>query len=114
MDQTYHIVRFAGAVDISRYPEFREEFYAVPHGVPTLVDLTRVESLDSTFLTELLLMKRRHSGAVVILISPFGHVARIIDIMDIRARMDVYTDLAQAVGALGFRSTEGAAEIAVE
>ena len=114
MDATYHLVRFEGVVDISRYPEFRKEFYAVPHGVPTLVDLTLVDSLDSTFLTELLLMKRRHSGQVVILIAPFGHVARIIDIMDIRARLGVFTDLARAVDALGFHRAQSAAELAVE
>ena len=114
MNATYHLIRFEGVVDISRYPEFREEFFAVPKSVPVLVDLSRVDSLDSTFLTELLLMKRRHAGRVVILIAPFGHVARIVDIMDIAKRLDVHVELASAVAALGFAADGDLKELAVE
>jgi len=111
MEAAYHLVRFEGYLDISRYPEFRAAFEGVPHAVPVLVDLTLVKSVDSTFLTETLLLKRRHTAKMAILIAPAGHVARIFEIADIGAKMDVYSDLSAAVAALGFgRKADTASE----
>jgi anti-anti-sigma factor len=96
----HHLVRFEGPLDISRYPEFRSAFEAVPHTVPVLVDLTQVESVDSTFLTEVLLLKRRHHANVAVLIQPHGHVARIFEIASLGTKIDVYVDRAAALAAL--------------
>ena len=104
MAPAYHLIRFEGFLDISRYPEFRSAFETVPHAVPVLVDLTPVESLDSTFLTEMLLLKRRHRAKLAVLIPPAGNVARIFEIVDIGAKMDVHVDLSAAIASLGVSS----------
>lgn len=108
--EPYHLVRFAGQLDVSRYPEFRSAFMDVPHGVPTLVDLTLVESVDSTFLSELLLFKRRHGGRLATLIQPTGHVARLFEIASIGEKLNVYADLSSAIAALGVSAAEAAPE----
>jgi anti-anti-sigma regulatory factor len=112
METAYHVVRFEGLLDVSRYPEFRAAFEAVPRSVPVLVDLTLVESVDSTFLTEVLMLKRRHAAKVAVLIPPGGHVARIFVIAHIGAKLDVHSDLDRAVSSLGLEeagATENAA-----
>jgi len=43
----YHITRFEGVLDISRYPEFRAEFEELLRAVPVLIDLTNAEAADS-------------------------------------------------------------------
>lgn len=109
--EPYHLVRFAGYLDISRYPEFRAAFEAVPTGIPVLIDLTGVAGVDSTFLSEMVLLKRRHAGSFATLISPGGHVARVFEIANVGEKLSAYTDLAAALHALGVR---GAAETAGE
>jgi anti-anti-sigma regulatory factor len=100
MENSFHLVRFEGDLDISRYPEIRSAFETVPHAVPVLVDLTRVDSVDSTFLTEMLLFKRRHSAKLAVLIRSVGHVARIFEIANLNAKVDVYVDRPTALDAL--------------
>lgn len=90
---------------MSRYPEFREAFEAVPSGIPVLVDLTDVEGVDSTFLSEMLLLKRRHGGMLATLIPPRGHVTRLFEIANVGEKLHAYTDLTAAVSALGVRAT---------
>jgi anti-anti-sigma regulatory factor len=100
LEPAYHLIRFEGLLDISRYPEFRSAFEAVPRAVPVLVDLSAVESVDSTFLTEMLLLKRRHDAKLAVLIPSAGHVARVFEIAHIGAKMDVHADLSAAIAAL--------------
>ena len=100
MENSFHPVRFEGDLDISRYPEIRSAFEAVPLAVPVLVDLTRVDSVDSTFLTEMLLFKRRHGAKLAVLIRSFGHLARIFEIANLNAKVDVYVDRSTALDAL--------------
>lgn len=97
----YHLVRFEGSLDISRYPEFRKAFEGVPSGVPVLVDLTAAEDVDSTFLTEMLMAKRRHSTTFSVLIAPAGNIAKVFEITGLDAKMNVYQDLSTAVKSLG-------------
>jgi anti-anti-sigma regulatory factor len=101
MASPYHLIRFEGLLDISRYPEFRTAFEAVPRAVPVLVDLTTVESVDSTFLTELMLLERRHGAKVVVVIVPVGHVARIFEITNLGAKLAVQFDLGRAIDSMG-------------
>lgn len=101
----YHLVRFAGHLDVSRYPEFREAFEAVPNGIPVLIDLTDADGVDPTFLSEMVLLKRRHGGAFATLISPAGHVARQFEIANVRAKLHAYTDRSAALEALGVPPT---------
>jgi anti-anti-sigma regulatory factor len=107
----YHLVRFEGMLDASRYPEFHGAFLRVPQGVPVLVDLTLVDSVDSTFLSEMLLLKRRHDARLVTLIPPRGHVTRMFAITELGEKLHVYTDLTPAIAALGVvPAAEGAGE----
>lgn len=96
---------------MSRYPEFRQAFEAVPQSIPVLVDLTEVDIVDSTFLSEMLLLKRRHHGKLVTLIPPRSQVARLFEIANLGERLQVHSDLSAAVNALGVRrSSEAAGE----
>jgi anti-anti-sigma regulatory factor len=101
MDANYHLVRFEGALDISRYPEFRKVFEELPLAIPALVDLTDIEAVDSIFLSEMMLARRRHTAPFAILIAPLGSVARVFGITGLDRRAYVFSDLAQAVASLG-------------
>jgi anti-anti-sigma regulatory factor len=98
--EPYHIIRFDGFLDVSRYPEFRAAFLESPHGVPVLVDLSLVDSVDSTFLSEMLLFKRRHDGKLATLIGSNGNLARLFEIANLGAKLSVHTDLSSAASAL--------------
>ena len=99
-DLAYHLIRFEGYLDIARYPEYRDAFMAAPVGMPVLVDLTAVTGVDSTVLSEILLFRRRHRGRVVVLIAPLGKVAQVFQLASIGERVQVFSDLSDAIGAL--------------
>jgi anti-anti-sigma regulatory factor len=96
----FQILSFAGDLDIPRYPEFRDAFTNVAHVAPVLVDLTDAASVDSTFLSELLLFKRRRRGPVAILIGEYGSVPRIFALANIGERMGVFRQREEAVDFL--------------
>lgn len=99
---TYHLLRLAGYLDIGRYPEFREAFESVPPHVPILVDLQDAVGVDSVFLSELLLFKRRRRPSpVAVVISPAGRLAKVFEIANIGTKLNVFDDVSAAVGALG-------------
>lgn len=98
--EPYHLVHFAGHLDISRYPEFRSAFEAVPQGLPVLIDLTEVEGADSTFLSELVMLERRHDGALVTLIPADSALARLFAITNLGERLHICSNLAAARDAL--------------
>ena len=100
MDRDYRILSFAGDVNISRYPEFRDAFVTLAPEPPVLVDLTSATSVDSTFLSEMLLFKRRRQGRVVILIPPAGAVAKIFNLVNMDERIGVFTDRDSAIEGL--------------
>ena len=98
---TYHLLRLDGYLDIARYPEIREAFENTPPSVPVLVDLYEATGVDSVFLSELLLFKRRRRpDRVAVVIAPNGHVAKIFDIANIDRKLDVFHDLPDAVASL--------------
>ena len=95
-----HVIRLDGYLDVSRYPDFREAFIGAPRGVPALIDLQAAEGVDSTFLSEMLLFRRRHDAPVVALIPKEGNVAQMFMIADVGQRMNVFADPAAARAAL--------------
>jgi anti-anti-sigma regulatory factor len=97
---SYHLIRFDGELDISRYPEFRRVFEDVPAAVPVLVDLSGVRSVDSVFLSEMLLAKRRHGVRFAVLIVGGSNLAKLFGIAGLDAKMDVFTDRAAALQVL--------------
>jgi anti-anti-sigma regulatory factor len=98
----YHLLRLDGYLDIGRYPEIREAFESVPPSVPVLVDLHDAVGVDSVFLSELLLFKRRRRpDRVAVVIAPGGRLAQVFEIANIGRKLDVYDDLPSAVAALG-------------
>ncbi len=100
----YHLLRLEGYLDIGRYPEIRAAFEAVPSG-PVLIDLQDVVGVDSVFLSEMLLFKRRRRpDRVVVVIPPRGHLAQIFSIANIGQKLDVFPDLSTAIAALGVPS----------
>jgi len=109
-DETVHndfqVLSFRGDLDISRYPEFRAAFTDVGHAAPVLVDLTEATSVDSTFLSELLLFKRRRHGSVAIVIAPAGSVPRIFALANIGERVGVFRTREEAIDFLFERSPD--------
>jgi anti-anti-sigma regulatory factor len=102
--EDFQVLSFAGELDISRYPEFRDSFTNLAPTAPVLVDLTEATSVDSTFLSELLLFKRRRRGPVAILIAEYGSVPRIFALANIGERIGVYRRREDAIDFL-FSST---------
>ncbi len=101
MDSGYTWLRFEGVLDVARLTEFSAAFRGVPKGEAVLIDLRRVRGLDSVFLSELLLFKRQRIGRLSVVIAPSGPVARLFAIAGFGAKLDVFTDEAEAIAALG-------------
>lgn len=106
MHDDFQVLSFTGELDISRYPEFRASFTNVAHAGPVLVDLTTATSVDSTFLSELLLFNRRRRGRVAILIAEHGSVPRIFALTNIGERLGVFRRREEAVDFLFSIATE--------
>jgi len=98
-----HALRFQGFLDISRYPEFREVFQDAPRDVAVLVDLREASGVDSIFLSELVLFRRRHQFGVAVLIAPGTNVANVFGLARMSEKLDVYEALDDALAALGHR-----------
>lgn len=102
MPISYHLLRLDGYLDIGRYPEIREAFETVPPRVPVLVDLQDAVGVDSVFLSELLLFRRRRRPhPVAVVIAPSGRLAKIFDIANLGVKLNVFEDISAAVVALG-------------
>ena len=98
----YHLLRLDGYLDIGRYPEIRAAFENAPPAVPVLVDLQDATGVDSVFLSELLLFKRRRRPApVAVVIAPRGSLAKVFEIANIGRKLDVFNDLSSAFASLG-------------
>ena len=95
------ILTLAGVMDISRYPAFRETFENVHPGEPVVLDLAQVESVDSTFLMELMLLVRRIKDTPLAVVIANDQVIRILAITDLTNRIAIYPTLAEARAALG-------------
>ncbi len=102
-DGTLHALRFQGVLDISRYPEFREAFQQAPRDDRVLVDLRETSAVDSIFLSELVLFRRRHQLGVAVLLAPGGNVARVFALAGMGEKLNVYDTLDAALTALGSR-----------
>jgi anti-anti-sigma factor len=110
MRANHQVVRFDGTLDASRYPEFRQVFEALPHSTPVLVDLTGVDAVDSVFLSEMLLARRRHTAPFAILIAPRGSMARVFEIAGLDRRAYVFHEPSEAVAWLALADeTQGVA-----
>jgi anti-anti-sigma factor len=99
---TFMIVRtleFTGDIDVARYPEIHERFTsAIEDPQPVLVDLTAVDRVDSTFLSELLVFVRRResAGRVVAVLLGTPNLGRIFAVTNLEYRMRVYYERAVA------------------
>src|ERR1700736_6096353 len=102
MSASYHLIRFEGYLDIGRYPEIRETFEQAPKDVPVLVDLLDAVGVDSIFLSEMLMFKRRRRpDPVAVVIPPGGHLAKLFGIASIGEKMQVFVSLTAAIESLG-------------
>jgi anti-anti-sigma regulatory factor len=96
-------LHFSGVLDISRYPEFREAFQEAPRDDGVLVDLRETSGVDSIFLSELVLFRRRHQLGVAVVVQPGSNVAFLFDVARMREKLDVYDSVDAALTALGER-----------
>ena len=95
------VLRFSGYLDIGRYPEFRGAFQGVEAGRGVLVDLRDVTGVDSVFLSELLLFRRRHRPAILaVLIEPQSPVSKVFALAEVGTKLNVFSDEAAATAAL--------------
>ena len=107
MSPNYHLIRLEGYLDIGRYPEIRAAFEGAPPEIPVLVDLLDAVGVDSIFLSEMLMFKRRRRPyPVAVVIPPGGHLAKLFGIASVGEKMDVYTNLSSAIDALGLGKEE--------
>lgn len=99
--ETSPVLRFTGYLDIGRYPEFRAAFERLPAEGPVLVDLRDASGVDSTFISELLLFRRRRRPhRVVVVLRRDTDVARTFGLAGVAGKLDVFADLDQAYRAL--------------
>ena len=100
MEIRFHPIRLDGYLDIARYPEFRAAFECVPADLPILIDISAATGVDSVFLSELLLLKRRHGLPVAIVMPADPRVARIFAIAGIGEKLGVFERPEEARSAL--------------
>jgi anti-anti-sigma regulatory factor len=100
LDRTFHPIRLDGYLDIGRYPEFRTAFERVPAELPVLIDISGATGVDSVFLSELLMLRRRHALPVAVILPADPRVARIFSITGIGAKMGVFERREEALAAL--------------
>jgi anti-anti-sigma regulatory factor len=94
-------LRLDGYLDIGRYPEIRSAFESAPPDAAVLVDLQDATGVDSVFLSELLMFRRRQRPQrVAAVIPPKGQLAKIFDIANIGEKLSVFNDLSAAVASL--------------
>ena len=90
---------FVGDIDVARYPEVHAQFEnAIADRESVLVDLSGVDRVDSTFLSELLVFVRRREsiGNEVAILITTPNLSRIFAITNLEYRMRVYYDGAVA------------------
>jgi anti-anti-sigma factor len=92
-----------GDLDVSRYPEIRRAFIdEVGKSGPVLVDLSAATMVDSTFLSELLLLARRLRDGkrrfAVLITHPT--VARTFGLANVTERFAIHNDRELAMHAL--------------
>ena len=97
------VVPLVGAMEIERYPVYHQAFGRVAAlAQPVVLDLSRVTRIDSTFLTELLLVVRRRADlrlpTIVALDNPA--VLRIIALARVENRLTIVPCVAAAMRLL--------------
>jgi len=95
-----YVVRLHGECDALNYPEFRTAFSSVPStALRILVDCSTVTLVDSTFLTELLLVKRRwdREGRRSAVLLHNEQARRVMIVGNVIDRLDVFADRETAV-----------------
>jgi anti-anti-sigma factor len=96
-------IRLEGDLDVSRYPEIRRAFIDdVGDRGPVLVDLSAATVVDSTFLSELLLLARRlcDQGRRLALVLTHAGVARTFGLANVTDRFSIHHDRDAAVRSL--------------
>jgi anti-anti-sigma factor len=86
-------LEFSGDIDIARYPQIHDRFTsAVQDPQPVLVDLSAVDRVDSTFLSELLVFVRRReaAGRVTAVLLGTPNLGRIFAITNLEHQMRVF------------------------
>jgi anti-anti-sigma factor len=88
-------IRLEGDLDVSRYPEIRRAFIdEVGAAGPVLVDLSAATLVDSTFLSELLLLARRlrHQERPFAVLITHPTVARTFGLANVAERFEIHHD----------------------
>jgi anti-anti-sigma factor len=79
-DAEVHHITLAGEYDIARRSELSAAFGAVTNGAPVTIDMSKVTYVDSTFLSELAMMRMRMQQRSVTLLGVHRNVLRVLQI----------------------------------
>jgi anti-sigma B factor antagonist len=97
-------LELTGELDVASAPALRERLaeIATRGRGPLVIDLTRLEFIDSTGLSVLLNAKRRltRRGRGFALVCPPGHIRRILEVTQLLDTLDCHASREDALGAL--------------
>lgn len=96
------VVRLAGEQDVSTRNDVRFAFQRVRQNPRVIVDLTKLRSIDSTVLTELMRAESRASAndGKLVIVARNQRILRLLSIAGITARTPILDTLDSAMKAL--------------
>ena len=96
--KTISTISFSGGLDISRYPEIVDAFREHIEGSePVIVDLSGAAWIDSVFIAELLIFRRRNTRPErTIIVVAAGNVARMLAVVGIDKKVPIVPTLKEA------------------
>lgn len=99
------VIELEGEVDVYTAPQLKQATITLLEGGARelVVDLTRVEYLDSTALGVLIggLKRMREQEGNLVLVCPSPRIRRVFEITGLDKIFDIYDSVAQAQGAVG-------------
>ncbi len=105
MEQDLPIIELEGEVDVYTAPQLKQQVVKILEGGAKLlvVDLTKVDYLDSTALGVLIggLKRMREADGNMVLICPSQRIRRVFEITGLDKIFDIYNTEEEAQGAVG-------------
>jgi anti-anti-sigma factor len=101
------VLRAKGELDLAVAEDFGEAVgSAADDGASVVVDLRKLEFLDSSGLQVLLIAAGDLGRRLALLVEPESPVARLIEVTEVADRLPIYDTEAEAVTALGSERSE--------
>lgn len=105
LDQELPIIELEGEVDVYTAPQLKQQMISLLEGgtQEMLVDLTKVEYLDSTALGVLIggLKRMREKDGNMVLICPSPRIRRVFEITGLDKIFEIFNNIEEAQESLG-------------